>query len=533
MAHRPILDNSVNGVRSRQNLSCNWTGSADFGRLVPIHWEELLQGDHVITCKPRIEMQMLPLASPTFGKIDLYCHYFVVPIRQLWDSFYDVWSQTGVNKSKEFPCFSPWLMHELYHRSTTDPQKRAVYKHWTSLGLNPFFAHPAATTFADKSTPISYFPFAAYNKIWWDFYRDPELVADTSISQYLYTGDIAPDVLPSQVSFVLNYLYPHVRSIKNCWISDLFARQGSMNDLNVFNAGSPLDYKDILSNNTLFGDELTQNAFYVEDNGASPGDQTAQQIRIVEALTRLSERLSLSGKRQIEALFARYGVKPKWSQMNLARYVGGAKSTVLVDNIISNADTVNGSNGTPLGAKAGTGYCALNDLNIEVSVDEPSILMGIVSVMPHVHFVQGHSKKWQRRYLTDMFQDSLQYVGQVAVAKREVARSYVGSPSYDYTKDGETFAYCDPYYEYKMGLDILAGDFMYYHNSTSTDPSESKDLHYLQSMEQYIDFPLSRTFTMNNLLVDGDAFNKIFSYLGGSLFEDVDDHFQIMSRQDN
>ena len=76
MAHRPMLDNSVNGVRSKQNLSCNWTGSADFGRLIPIHWEELLQGDHVITCKPRIEMQLLPLASPTFGKIDLYCHYF-------------------------------------------------------------------------------------------------------------------------------------------------------------------------------------------------------------------------------------------------------------------------------------------------------------------------------------------------------------------------------------------------------------------------------------------------------------------------
>lgn len=41
MAHRPAIDNAAKTARSKQNLSCNWTGSADFGRLIPIHWEEL------------------------------------------------------------------------------------------------------------------------------------------------------------------------------------------------------------------------------------------------------------------------------------------------------------------------------------------------------------------------------------------------------------------------------------------------------------------------------------------------------------
>lgn len=79
-----------------------------------------------------------------------------------------------------------------------------------------------------------------------------------------------------------------------------------------------------------------------------------------------------------------------------------------------------------------------------------------------------------------------------------------------------------------MGLDILAGDFMKYHNVTlPEDERERKDILYMQSMEQYIDFPFNRNFDLNNLLVDGDQFNKIFSYLGGSIWEDVDDHFHL------
>lgn len=523
MAHRPKIDNSITGVRSNQNLSCNWTGSADFGRLVPIHWEELLPTDKVITCRPRIEMQMLPLASPTFGKIDLYVHYFVVPLRQLQDNFYDIWSQSGVYRNSPFPWLSPKSFQRMYG-SGAPYQQRALYKHWTSLGLNPFFALGSSQPVTDDSTPISLFPFRAYNKIWWDFYRDPELIRDISKSHYLKTSDVNDN---ADLSDSYRYMYPHVRSIKNNWISDLFSTYGIspnnydpdyvfadnafLQDLATGEAEKTISETNVPLGNTELGDEVRAL------------QQQAQFNRVVESLTRLSERLSLSGKREIEALFARYGVKPKWSEMNLCRYVGGAKSTVLVSDITATADTYDGSSGSPLGRKAGAGYCALNDLNIEVEVDEPSILMGIMSIMPHIHYVQGLSKKWQRKTLTDMFQKSLEHVGQVAVAKREVAMYYDEAPGYLSSEDGATFAFSDPYYEYKMGLDVLAGDFMKYHNVEG----ENETLLYMQSMEQYIDFPLSRDFNADNLKVDGDAFNKIFFYLGGSVDEDVDDHFHI------
>ena len=120
MAHLPRVDNSPISARSKQNLSCNWTGTADFGRIIPIHWEELLPTDKVITFKPRIEMQMLNFASPTFSKIDLYVHGFVVPIRQIQKSFYDLYSRTGVNKNSLLQWFSPKKLSGLYAANLAD-----------------------------------------------------------------------------------------------------------------------------------------------------------------------------------------------------------------------------------------------------------------------------------------------------------------------------------------------------------------------------------------------------------------------------
>lgn len=516
------IDNSVN-VRSRQNLSCNWTGTADFGRLVPIHWEELLQGDKVITCKPRIEIQCLPLASPTFGKIDVYVHYFQVPIRLLQKNFYDIWSHTGVNQNALLSHASPRDFANMYSGFNAD-NKRAFYKHWTSLGLNPFFELTPANVRND--IPIFLYPFLAYNQIFWDFYRDPEVLRDESKEEYIFDRDIYPGMQEEQfdAAFALHYLYPHVRTIKNNWISDLFSNSGDNGDDPVFSSSElPFNNVNEDASYTSFGEGTAPFSLDTDTELAFPQVNSSKMLRLIESLNRLAERLSLSGKRQIEALYARYGVKPKWSEMNMCRYLGGGKSTVMVDNIISTADTDN----SPLGAQAGAGYCALDNVNIKVSVDEPSILMGIASVMPHIHFVQGLSRKFVRKDLVDMFQSSLQYVGEVGVEKSEVGFSYPNL-TYPSAQDKQVFAYTEPYYEYKMGLDILAGDFMKYHNVTlPQDPDELRSVLYMQSMEQYVDYHTDRDFKYENLLVDGDQFNKIFNYLGGSVNENSDDHFQI------
>ena len=108
-----IVDNKQQAVHSNHNMSFNWLGSTDFGRITPFHWQEILgKGDKVTKLTPHIEMQMLPIASPTFGKMDLYVHYFFVPSRLLWSDFYDFYSKSGVGQNGVPPY---WTRADFYN----------------------------------------------------------------------------------------------------------------------------------------------------------------------------------------------------------------------------------------------------------------------------------------------------------------------------------------------------------------------------------------------------------------------------------
>lgn len=509
-----IFDNSVVGKRSLQNLSCNWTGSADFGRLVPFDWIEMLGTDKVVRCRPKIEMQMLPLASPTFGKMDLYVHYFFVPSRLLMEGNRDFLRGEGAYASSFSPYWLEADFKQVYNNLVTDAGiRRSLFKHWTSMGLPPFFVGDNANSSSQE--PITLLPFRAYNQIWWDFYRDPELLRDES--KQLYTNNDAGRQVTALSS--MRY-YPRYRNIKDTWIAELFSQNGTILAPSV---GDVYNYSstDSIDSNT----------------------ETALKVRQIEALTRFAERMSLSGKRTIDQLFARYGISPEWDRLEMAQYVGGGKSTVLISDITSTADTTlhtNTLDGTPLGAKAGQGYSFLSDVNIEFEAHEPGILMGIFSVMPHVHFVQGIGRQWRRKYREDFFTKHLEHVGQVAVPKCEIGKRYgIGAdnagPAYINSDDGKTFAFTEPYYDYKRGVDVLAGDFMYYHRKDfdpSAVESDSRDVQYMQSMEMFIDYPTNRSYDPENVQIRPLDFNKVFFYLGGNNWQDVDDHLHLSIDKD-
>lgn len=553
-----IIDNSEVGVRSNHNLSFNWLGSADFGRIVPFHVQELLGTDKVVRCKPHIEVQMLPLASPTFGKLDLYVHYYFVPTRLLWKSFLDVYSQTGENKDATPPYWKMSDFADIYYASSPDPEdpesdidasgKRMLFKHWTSFGLPPFWMNNQQ---GGQNIPveilnqrISVLPFRAYAQIWWDFYRDTELIPDSNKSIYLTDSDgcDVDDYIEDLTQYPLRYI-PRARSIKESWIAELFVRSG-LEGVDPSHIFTPKNLNpDFFSNNTTtiqsigrsfpsFGN-VRANSSSVGEGNDTIGELNSVEMRRVEALTRLSERLSLSGKRQIDMLFSQYGIKPEFSKLNMAQYIGGAKSTVLVSDITATSTTANFEElheiGSVLGQKAGAGYCAFNDLSIEYTAAEPGYLLGVFSVMPHVHFVQGLGKEWFRNDVNDWFRRELEHVGQVAVPKHEVGIAYGGAaagPAFIHDNDLDTFAFTQPYYEYKRKMDILAGDFMYYHKFQYAEGEQiSQDVAYMQSMGMYIDYPVDREYNAENMLIKGKEVNKIFTYLGGNIWEDADDHF--------
>ncbi|MBO5887142.1 MAG: hypothetical protein J6Q60_03865 [Bacteroidaceae bacterium] len=537
------IDNSLTEVRSNHNLSFNWLGSADYGRIVPFHWQELVATDHVKTLKPRIEMQMLPIASPSFGKMSIYVHYFAVPIRLLWNEAYDFFSQTGKGKNAIPPYWTGedfQVASDYGDNGSLDEWEtgiwlgsRGLYKHWTSFGLPPFWRGSNLPNGQQgyygigENDKISLLPFRAYNQVWWDFYRDPELVPDDNIDFHIRrTSGREKNYNESGSNVIMekeNIYVPRVRSIKDVWFSQLFASNGTT------------PYNIYLGDRTLSNSGTSAQPIITSEDG-----EHARNHRRAEALTRMAERLSLSGKRQIDMLYTQYGVKPQFSKLNMAQYIGGGKSDVLITDITSSADTAlpeAGLDGKPLGSKAGQGYCQLSDIDIDFTASEPTILLGVFSIMPKVHFVQGLGKEWYRNTLTDFFKRELEHIGQVAVPKKEVGVNYFGfdvtpsagteqRPYYSVENNDKTFAFTQPYYEYKRKCDVLAGDFMYYHTKTSlTD--DNPDIAYMQSMNLFVDYPDDREFTAENMQLPAAALNKLFFYQGGSVWDNVDDHFHV------
>lgn len=531
------LDNTITGVRSNHNLSFNWLGSTDYGRIVPFHWQELVGTDKITKLHPKIEMQMLPIASPSFGKLSIYVHYFAVPIRLLWSNFNDWYSQTGKGKADTPPYWTgeDFYMADFIGDDNLDnfdqnnfSGSRGLYKHWTSFGLPPFWKYSSTASPGQQGTSglnstdkISLLPFRAYNQVWWDFYRDPELIPDDNKDFYIRTSggrELNFDEDSSEMTAIRSNIYvPRVRSIKDVWFSQLFVNNGY----------SPLDY--------YTGDRKNDNNANII---TSRDGLHSQQNRKIEALTRMAERLSLSGKRQIDMLFTQYGIKPEFSKLQMCQYIGGGKKDVLITDITATADTnlpAAGLEGAPLGQKAGQGYCQLEEIDINFTATEPTILLGVFSVMPKVHFVQGVGKEWYRNDRNDFFRKELEHVGQIAVPRKEIGVNYYGfdvgsgssqRPEYVVGDNDKTFAFTQPYYEYKRKGDVLAGDFMFYHTKSSID-SANFDIAYMQSMGIYVDYPNSRDYNAENMLLPAASLNKLFFYQGGSVWDNVDDHFHV------
>lgn len=518
----PKIDNSIVGNRSDINLSCNWTGSSDFGRIVPFSINELIPTDKVKTCRPKIEIQLLSLASPTFGKMDMYLHYFFVPHRLCFDAFDDFISNKGGFKNVPPPFVYRKDLTRWYN-SLSLQSRRSLYKHWSSLGLPPFWTGTVPNDDRPFNYEISMLPFRAYQQIWWDFFRDPELLPDESKENFIFTTGGRTN--PTEETFEQRTFVPRNRQITNNWIANLFVSPGGIQ--------GGYDTGLVSVQNKI---QTAQDGI-VDQDGENTLSNAASKLRTLEALARLSERLSLSGKREIEQFYAHYGLKPNFQKMKMCEYVGGAKETFDIQTITSSANTVssldNTSIGSPLGAKSGEGYLNFANLDIDYEANEHGYLIGVLSIVPHVHFVQGLNKMWLRNYREDFFQKSLELTGQVAVSKGEIAMDSANKP-YTIAEDVDIFAFDQPYYEYKRGQDILAGDMMFYHNDNSLDDQGNvkSDLRYLHSMEMYADYPVSRTYTADNMQVNAAPFNKVFYYEGGNINTNSDDHFHICIDKD-
>ena len=470
--------NSPLASRSTHDLGYQFIGSSDFGRITPFFCKELIPTDH-FSIRTSAFVRMLPLVVPTFGQADLQVHFAFVPSRMLCDGFNDILTGKGKFASSKLPTATApgFKSLSMAFSDRTDPltghsPKHDFYCQLTGFGL------PSPEYFNAKCPNISMLPFRAYQRFWWDFFRDPELIPDSEIDNYLITTAGVDAVMNRQKFYATRY-----RTFRSTWLSSLYKQTGTESSTNEIQAlqtklnaqvselGGMLQLQssDAGTQSWVIPEFEDLQSIILTPDGIIAGSNnslsymvayqnvSARGQRVAEACTRMRERCNAAQKRVIDQIEAIYGKISQWLILNRVQYLGGSSTPIQISDVTSTADTFGTDTGASLGAQAGKGIAASRGDRIEYTADEHGYIIGVYSIMPRQNFCQGIPKEFVRNVPSDIFTKDYEHLGFMPVQNVEVYVPETKEFATDYSVNG-VFGYTEPYYEYKRSLDVLQGD---------------------------------------------------------------------------
>ena len=160
-----IMVNAPN--KSVFDLSHSHKTTLKFGYLVPIMIQECLPND---TWKIQVQQmtRFKPLIAPMFQDVEVSQHHFFVPLRLLWDNFENFIRGPRSATDTNIPVMPTLDVSEL----SGDNVEKSSLANYLGLPVNYLFG-----TYRNSSIPIqiSALPFKAYQKIYFDYYRDQNL----------------------------------------------------------------------------------------------------------------------------------------------------------------------------------------------------------------------------------------------------------------------------------------------------------------------------------------------------------------------
>lgn len=441
------LFNSIQLTRPKSNrfdLTHDVKLSCKMGELVPIMVEECVPGDRFrIGCESLI--RFAPLVAPVMHRFDVTMHYFFVPNRLVWNG----WEDFITGKGGTFPTIT--------YNDGGFPQYTDLCDY---MGLPTPIAAAAAET-------VSAIPFAAYQAIYNEYYRDQNLQAEVDFN--LVDGN-----QPSLS--VNNWLWPLRR---RAWEHDYFtsalpwAQKGDpvdipLGDVNLKtdwetqgliphfeeNGGTPVDTGDVIADaaTTDIHTSASADKIAYDPNGSMEVEPTTiNTLRRAFRLQEWLEKQARGGSRYIESILAHFGVRSSDKRLQRPEYITGIKTPVQISEVLNTAG--NDALSLPQGNMAGHGVSYVQGNYGSYFCEEHGYIIGIMSVMPKTAYQQGIPKHYLK--YSDPYQyywPEFAHIGEQEVLNKEVY-SFQGATGDD------TFGYVPRYAEYRYANNRVAGEF--------------------------------------------------------------------------
>jgi hypothetical protein len=433
------LFNSVKMTKPKKNvfdLTHDVKLSANIGELTPILTMECVPGDKFdLSCESMI--RLAPMTAPVMHRMDVTMHYFFVPNRILWDN----WENFITNQNSEI--VAPYI------QMSGGPWSLPQYNRFMDyMGVPPMVSGGATTRY-------NALPFAAYQAIYNEYYRDQNLV--TPVDYKLVDG--------SNNANYTELLDLRLRAYEHDYFTSSlpFAQKGPAVDIPLgqveLNDGSTSGVIRKASDRLGQSGDLTSETFtsqfqvngidavYDPNGTLEVQPTTINELRRAFRLQEWLEKNARGGTRYIENILAHFGVKSSDSRLQRPEYITGTKSPIIISEIVQSGE----SNLTPQGNLAGHGISVTSGKSGSYYCEEHGYIIGIMSVMPKTAYQQGIPKTYLKTDPLDYFWPSFAHLGEQEVKLKEL---------YAYTENQDTtFGYVPRYAEYKYMPSRVAGDF--------------------------------------------------------------------------
>jgi len=434
------LFNSVKMTKLQTNqfdLSHDVKLTLDMGNLVPILALECIPGDrHNISCESLL--RFAPLISPVMHRYDVTMHYFFVPNRIVWPNWESYITNTKLDSTGELPVHPQVIMQ-------AGNQNHGIGSLADYLGI-PFNLDTATYT---TNQYVNAIPFAAYQCIYNEYYRDQNLISP--VNYKLTDGTNSNSDL-----FELR---------RRAWEHDYFtaclpfAQKGDAVDIPLGNithdpaAGAVALWRDTsgapwsaggvigadLGNGEVIADYgPTANVTY-DPNGTLVNEPTTiNDLRRAFRLQEWLEKAARGGSRYIEWIKVMFGVQSSDKRLQRPEYITGTKSPVVISEVLNTT----GTQDLPQGNMAGHAVSVTSGYGDSYYCEEHGFIIGIMSVLPKPAYFQGLDRMWNKVVEpTQYFFSSFANIGEQEVQNSEIFAYQANA--------NETFGYIPRYAEYR------------------------------------------------------------------------------------
>lgn len=495
--------------RNNFSLSHTFRCSVKLGRIYPVLCLPIMPND-TVSLKSDVVIRLAPQLAPVMAHFNVYCHYFFVPWRIIWDDYGKFFTQL-YNEDGSEPASWPRLRFKAGNYQAHGIGGNAYLNVGT---LCDFLGYPLpwsdewkSVKLSNSTDPVdlrgviasdyevSALPLRAYQMIFNEYYRDQNVSNEVEFSK----GSGIIDVFDE--NGVMTEEFTNLAQIRlRAWAKDYFTsalpepQRGpdvplfdSNGDYSlefdnsvastVVRAGDPSDKRAPdsgllggLSSGKIvqpYGEgnrvdvaiDNSKNLKVVSNNTSDTPLPTINELRRRVSLQRFLEISNRAGNRLKEFIFGHFGSVIPDDRLQRPEYLGGGIQKVTFTDVIQNSASVSDDNTgfdrTALGQQAGYGICVGNTGKIRKHFYEHGYVMCLMSIRPKAEYFQGIDRHLQKFDLFDHAFREFANLGEQEIYEKEL---FFCPGAFQNSRDN-VFGYTPRYAEYKFMNNSVHGEF--------------------------------------------------------------------------